>query len=230
MDPIDRCQNPDEAPACLEPHVERNHNNRGWRVVCDALGREFFHHVERKRDAAPLLSGEGRRRWLAAAAREVVNPWRRPIWCSAPFVSQACGQHEVEPLDRALDQGDHAPQGGWPTCGDPIVWRLGGVCELARARLGWPAERWAESIRDRWTRDAEARGAAWTAARTDLETGALSDDDAAALRATPETVGYLRLRHVDELRRRLYPPTLGELRDFWLGEGARTTCWAPLGW
>jgi hypothetical protein len=134
-------------------------------------------------------------------------------------------------LDRNLDQGDHAPRGGNPTCGDPIVLRLAHVTDLARHRLGWTSERWRASL-DQWSIDADRRRAAWDQAIRDMEAGNLSDSDLVALRAEPHTAPYLRLGWwLDDLRRNVAIgsgwSTTADLAAYWTGERSRTHCWAP---
>lgn len=225
----DTCAQPgDPIPAALAPIVERSEPRgpRAWQVRCAVLDPFDCRAYAPTKRAALEFAGPKLAQWLAFAGH-------RAYLCravvAAPPPESACDEWKVSPVDRNLDQGDHCPRGGRPTCGDPIVWRLGTVADLTRYRLGWTEERYRASF-DRWSIDNDRRNAAWTAALASIEAADLTPDEAAAMRATPETIGYYRLERsgaLQELRRRQHPLDLAELHRYWTGERRLTHCWAP---
>lgn len=228
---LDTCDPFDTIPPLLTPIIERNEPRgaRAWRVRIAALEpSQCGVYFPTKRGAVMWLS-ENARYWARGATKHCELAG---LIAPAPLeIETVHGWGVAEPFDPALDQGEHSPPGGYATCGDPIIWRLGEVQDLARHRLGWSGERWQLSLCYRFGLDNEARNVAWERAVADLASGTLSPSDLVALRATPETEGYLRLAHIEELRRRKgfggssHRTPEHFAREYWSGYYTPTHCW-----
>lgn len=176
-------------PDILTPYVAKGPRKSGvgaWAVYARGLEpSECFAYFARKRDAeAAARKGVGR--WVAGALRaaEIAG---RIIVAPLPGEIRACGPHDREPWDRAIE--------GWWSVGLPVpISRLGGVSDLARFRLGWSAERWVDALLDRghW-QDPETLREACAQAEADLGAGRLTSAEAESLGASEATISYLRL-------------------------------------
>lgn len=227
---IDACDPSDTIPPLLAPVVERSEPRgpRAWQVRLAALdAHECRMFAPTKKAAQEWVNANGKS-WARHAGECCAQAG---LLAFAPLAVETVSRwQDREPFDRNLDMGDHAPRGGNPTCGAPIVVRLGSHSDLARARLGWTEERWRVSL-DQWSVDADRRRAAWDQAIRDMEAGNLSDSDLAALRTEPHTAPYLRLGwRLDDLRRDVAIgsgwSTTRDLAAYWTGERSRAHCWA----
>lgn len=200
----------------LRPVVERNEPRgpRAWVVRVAALdAHKCCLYAPTKREAQTWTEGDLLRRWADHAAHCLAMEHKI---APAPAQPSACDRWHVEAW------GD---PGVWG-CGRAPAGDLGNEADLVRFRLGWSKERYSASF-DRWCADNDVRNVAWQKAVESLAAADLTPEEAAAMNATPETIGYYRMTwRLDDLRRRHHLLAGRELGAWWSSEAPSRTCWA----
>lgn len=214
------CEAPDAPPhPMLRPVVERNEprGGRAWVVRIAALdAHRCCLYAPTKREAQTWTEGDKLQRWADHAAYCLAVDGKI---MSASLPPSACERRHVEAWD---DPGVYG-------CGRAPAGDLGHEADLVCFRLGWSKERYSASF-DRWCSDNDVRNVAWQKAVESLAAADLTPEEAAALSATPETIGYYRMTwRLDDLRRQHHPLAGRGLGEWWASDAPSQTCWASAG-
>jgi hypothetical protein len=203
-----------------------------WLVECELPGDACRGHGDRRKDLAPILTDPRRRALWVKFAAECAE--RIGLLVPAPStVVSACERQDLEPTDRALDaRAWGGAASDWWCCGLPIR-APGSAAALTKVRLGWSDARIAEARRPssvrtyQGDRDYDVWLPCWTRCREDLLAGAVTAEELAALGATEQNAGYLRLSESARtfLGQRVYPPT-SKRESAALQDPYYQTCWA----